>query len=193
MFLSLIAGLLIAVLAGLGMVGLDRLGFYLIIVVPLFAGALVGMAVAIPAIRRRASIPPQIVVAILCGAVTLGVYWYGSYMTYVEDWVGQVQRATPSATREEATAFLNEVLVQEYGASGFQGFLADYAAAGLTISRALSSTSGIELKDGLAYAFWAVEGLVLIGMAVAMVLRRDGMAKALQPKTDTGGPASPIR
>lgn len=195
MILSLIAGVVVAVLAGLGMIGLDRIGFYIVVAVPLLAGAMTGMAIAIPSIRFRSPIPPQIVLAILCGLVTVAVYWYGSYQVFVEEVVTEIQRATPSATREEAIDLMDRIMLSEYGVTGIQGFVADAASVGVNITRTLSSSegSGIELKDTLAYVYWGVEALLIIGTAIAVVIRRDRMAKALLPKTDTGGLSSPIQ
>ncbi|MBK8024902.1 MAG: hypothetical protein IPK19_26660 [Chloroflexi bacterium] len=90
---------------------------------------------------------------------------------------------------------MDRIMLSEYGVTGIQGYVADAASVGINITRTLSSSegSGIELKDNLAYVYWGVEALLIIGTAIAVVIRRDRMAKAMLPKTDTGGLSSPIQ
>ena len=52
--LSLILGLLAGGLVGGAMVLLDKIDFYLIVVVPVFGGAIIGFAIALPYLGRKA-------------------------------------------------------------------------------------------------------------------------------------------
>lgn len=187
MIRGLIAGAIVAILCGLAMWGLDRVGFYLILVVPLVAGALIGAAVTFPTVRSEVSKFPLIIVAIICGAVALGIYWYASYMSYIDEGVTAIQEQIPTATREEALEFIDSILIEAYGSTGFQGFLADYASTGLSITRTLGSSTSLELKNELAYGYWVIEALLLIGMAVVSVLRREqsGLYKRMNPTPTT--------
>jgi len=102
------------------------------------------------------------------------VYWGGSYLSYVEDTVTLIQTEAPKTTREEAIDLMNTFLESEYGSTGFQGFISDYAALGLSINRSISSTSsGIELQNETAYAFWIIEAVLLLGAAIIAVFRRE--------------------
>lgn len=50
--LSLILGIIVGALVGGAMVMLDKIGFYLIVVVPIFGGMLIGLALALPYLGR---------------------------------------------------------------------------------------------------------------------------------------------
>lgn len=193
--LSLILGLIAGGLVGGAMVLLDKIGFYLIVVVPVFGGAIIGFAIALPYLGRKAravssglgtglsssvivddrpSRLPLIIVALLGTLVAMAVYWGGSYFVYQEDFVTLAQEQGAGFTREEALGFLDTILVEEYGSGGFVGFVQDLAAAGISINRATSSSDsgGINLAGGLAYAFWVIEALVMWGLASSTALGR---------------------
>lgn len=201
--LSLILGLLAGGLVGGAMVLLDKVGFYLIVLVPLIGGAIIGTAIALPYLGRKArtvssglgtglsgnvivddrpSRLPLIIVALLGTLVAVSVYWVGSYFVYQEDFVTFVAEEDPSFTREETLELLELYLVEEYGTGGFVGFVQDLAASGISINRATSSSSGgINLAGGLAYAFWVIEALVMWGLASSSAL---GRARAVEePET----------
>jgi hypothetical protein len=193
--LSLILGIIAGGLVGGAMVLLDKIGFYLIVVVPVFGGAIIGFAIALPYLGRKAravssglgtglssavivddrpSRLPLIIVALLGTLVAMAVYWGGSYFVYQEDFVTLAQEQGAGFTREEALGFLDTILVEEYGSGGFVGFVQDLAAAGISINRATSSSDsgGINLAGGLAYAFWVIEALVMWGVASSTALGR---------------------
>lgn len=201
--LSLILGLLAGGLVGGAMVLLDKVGFYLIVLVPLIGGAIIGTAIALPYLGRKArtvssglgtglsgnvivddrpSRLPLIIVALLGTLVAVSVYWVGSYFVYQEDFVTFVAEEDPSFTREETLELLELYLVEEYGTGGFVGFVQDLAASGISINRATGSSSGgINLAGGLAYAFWVIEALVMWGLASSSAL---GRARAVEePET----------
>ncbi len=193
--LSLILGIIAGGLVGGAMVLLDKVGFYLIIVVPVIGGTIIGFAIALPYLGRktravssslgtglsssviaddRPSRLPLIVIALLGTLVALAVYWVGSYFVYQEDFVTFAAEQDSSFTREESLELLDSFLVDEYGTGGFIGFVQDLAAAGISINRATSSSDsgGINLAGGLAYAFWVIEALVMWGLASSTALGR---------------------
>lgn len=193
--LSLILGLLAGGLVGGAMVLLDKVGFYLILVVPVFGGTIIGFALALPYLNRktravssglgtglsssviaddRPSRLPLIFVALLGTLVAMAVYWVGSYFVYQEEFVTFAAEQDSSFTREEALTLLDMYLVEEYGTGGFFGFVQDLAASGISINRATSSSDsgGLNLAGGLAYAFWVIEALVMWGFAASTALRR---------------------
>ncbi|MCC6615797.1 MAG: hypothetical protein IT320_20165 [Anaerolineae bacterium] len=178
--LVLLSAALGGILTGLGMYGLDKAGFYLVLIVPLFAGAIVGVATYLPVVRQNVATPPLIVFAIIGGLIAIGVYWYGQYSDYNEQLIALVQEQDKSATREEALALIEEIQQTEYGSTGFTAFLADYAETGFSISR-IAGTSDMDIQGEIAYGFWGLEALVLIGMAVISVARRkqSGISKRL--------------
>ena len=186
--LSLILGLLAGGLVGGAMVLLDKVGFYLILVVPVFGGTIIGFALALPYLGRKAravssglgtglssnvivddrpSRLPLIFIALLGTLVAVAVYWVGSYFVYQEEFVTFAAEQDSSFTREEALEVIDLYLVEEYGTGGFVGFVQDLAASGISINRATSSSDsgGLNLSGGLAYAFWVIEALVMWGVA----------------------------
>lgn len=173
--LSLIAAIVVGIAGGALMWGLDRLGFYLVLVLPLLVGALVGMATYIPVVRQNARTAPLIIVALIGGLAALSVYWYGSYMTYVDQGVTTIQQANPKYTRDQALDLIDQYHQETFGTTGFMAFLADYAETGLNITRSFgsSSSSGIELQGTTAYGFFALEALILVGAAIVTVARRE--------------------
>ena len=193
--LSLILAIIAGGLVGGAMVLLDKIGFYLIVVVPVFGGAIIGTALALPYLGRKAraassslgsglsssvivdnrpSRIPLIIVALLGTLVAISIYWVGSYFVYQEEFVTFAAEQDSSFTREESLELLDSFLVEEYGTGGFVGFVQDLAAAGISINRATSSSDsgGINLAGGLAYAFWVIEALVMWGLACSTALSR---------------------
>lgn len=181
--LSLIAAIIVGGIAGFLMALAEQNGFYLIILVPLIAGALVGFATFLPVIRQQDTpSAPLIVAAIIGGLVAVGVYWYGLYTLQINDAVASFQEEDSSVTREEVVEFIDEYLESEYGQTGVIGFVMDYAESGFSINRTLGSSSsgGIDIQGTVAYIFFGVEALLLIGAAVGTVVRRKNDAISKQ-------------
>jgi hypothetical protein len=193
--LSLILGIIASALVGGAMVLLTKVGFYLILLVPLIGGAIIGTAIALPYLGRKAravssglgtglsssvivddrpSRIPLIIVALLGTLIAIGIKWGGSYLLYQEEVVSILLEQEPSATREEALAFLDEIDQEEYGTTGFVAYVQTAAEIGVSISRATSTSDsgGLNLAGGLAYAYWVVEALVMWGFAVSTAFSR---------------------
>lgn len=185
--LVLLTAIISGVIVGLALYFLDvRLGFYLIILFPLLGGVIIGAATYLPVVTKQVATFPLILAALIGCAVAVVIYWGGQYLAFQDEIVAVVQEDDPSATREEALALLEAVNEQDYGATGFVAFLRSYAETGITINRATSSSdSGLELKDGLAYAFWIIEIVLMAGAAVLSIARRDqsAIAKRFNPQS----------
>jgi len=173
--LVLLSTVLGGILVGLGMYGLDKIGFYLILIVPLFAGPIVGVATYLPVVRQNVSTAPLIVFAIIGGLIAVGVYWYGQYYDYNEQLIALLQEQDKSATREDAVAFIEMIQQEAYGSTGFTAFLANYAETGISINRK-SSSSNLSIQGEYAYGLWGLEALALIGMAIVSVAQRKKSA-----------------
>ena len=194
--LSLILGLLAGGLVGGAMVLLDKVGFYLILVVPVFGGTIIGFALALPYLNRktravssglgtglsssviaddRPSRIPLIFIALLGTLVAMAVYWVGSYFVYQEEFVTfAAETGFLIHAGKEALTLLDMYLVEEYGTGGFFGFVQD---SGASVSRSTAPTSssdsgGLNPCSGLAYAVWVIEALVMWGFAASTALRR---------------------
>lgn len=183
--ISLIASIIAGGIAGFLMALAEQNGFYLIILVPLIAGMLVGFFTFLPVIRQPdTSSAPLVLAAIIGGLVAVGVYWYGLYTLQINDAVASFQEEDSSVTREEVVAVIDEYFEEEYEQTGLIGFVMDYAESGFSINRTIGSSSGgVDIQGTVAYIFFAVEALLLIGAAVVTVVRRksNSLYKRVQP------------
>jgi hypothetical protein len=181
--LVLITTVLGAVLAGLGLYFTDQLGFYLVILMPILAGAIVGIGVNLPVLRAKVPTLPLLIFAIVGSLAAVAIYWFGQYNAYSEALISAVQEQDSSITREQAIDFIEEIQIDEYGSTGFQAFVSDYADVGFSITR--SGSSGIEIQGDIAYAFWVVEALVVMFFAILTVVRRGKGALARRNQSAT--------
>jgi hypothetical protein len=200
LILSLILTLIAAAVVGAAMVLLDKIGFYLIIVVPVFGGFIIGFAAALPYLGRKAravssglgtglsssvvlddrpSRLPFIIFTLLGVLIAQAVYWGGSYIMFQDEVVALIVEQEPSATREEVLSYLDTINMEEFGTTGFPAYVQTLAEEGISINRATSSsdTGGINLQGGLAYAFWVIEALVMWGIAISTAF---GRARAVE-------------
>lgn len=107
--MRLILSLILSVLVGAAMGGLlfgaDMIGFYLILLMPLAVGALVGLATSFPAVPGRIPTFPLLVVALIGCAAAVVVYWGATYLQYREEFV-KVAQENIAVGRDEALALL---------------------------------------------------------------------------------------
>lgn len=175
--MRLILSLILSVLVGAAMGGLlfgaDMIGFYLILLMPLAVGGLVGLATTFPAVPARIPTFPLLIVALIGCAVAVVVYWGATYFQYREEFVKVVQENI-AVERDEALALLPEFEQEAYGTTGFPAMLALLAEEGLSITRtgSSSSSSGLLLQGGVAYAYWIGEIVLMLIVAWAAVFRR---------------------
>lgn len=76
-------------------------------------------------------------------------------------------QTTASVSDAEVQQFAEDYLRDEVKDTGFMGFLKLEAKQGISITRS-SSSSGIELKDGWAWGYFIIEGLIIAGIAALM-------------------------
>jgi hypothetical protein len=173
LFLSLIFGLIGAAVAAAALYFSDSVGFYLIILMPVLAGVIVGGASSLPILGIKASPFALLVNSLLCGLLAMALYWGAQYLflyrnviitAYVEE----------GLTHEQADTLLAEVEQKEFGVTGFQAFVTAAAREGISISRVGSSNSGsTPIKDEVAYLYWAAEICIVVAIAMSTVLGRN--------------------
>ncbi|MBL8166032.1 MAG: hypothetical protein JNJ61_28870 [Anaerolineae bacterium] len=182
---AFIVCIIVSVLVGIGLALLDRVGFYLVLLMPLIGGMLIGFAAYFPTIRQKVATAPLLLIALIGCLVAQAVYWGGQYISYQDSLVSFVQEEDPSATREEALELLDLFLQEEYGATGFMGFVQDYAATGVQIGDVGSGESDMELKGNIAYGFFGLEALLMIIFAFISVFRRESNALVKRNREQT--------
>lgn len=176
MFLIVI---LVALVSGLVMYAADRAGFYLIVLLPILAGSLIGVAAVGLFLKDTAPLHVSLFISAIIGCgICLAIFWGGQYLDYHNALVATIMAEIPNLTRPEAETLLAEFQQTEWGTTGFGAFMADRAAAGISISRVASSSS-IDLKDGMAYAYWIGEAILMLAFAVFTVFRRDKLAERM--------------
>jgi hypothetical protein len=181
---AILFGGVTAVACGVGLYALEKVGFSLVLLMPLLAGAIVGFFTYLPTIRQRVATLPLALIAILAGALCISTYWVASYLFYQNEVVALFQEDDGRITRTEALEFMDSYYQETYGVTGIQGFLAETAEAGFTINRVGSSSSGDTPIQGTgAYLFWGLEAIVLIGMAFFTVLGRENTNVAKRFRT----------
>jgi hypothetical protein len=174
---GLLTLLLVTAIAGLIVGGLlwfsdNRIGFYLIILFPIIAGYIVGTAgcrgIRIGKIRN-----PLVagLIGVLGAVLVGGVYHYLGYELSFKEEVRQAlirQSPTASFSTEDVQKFTNEFVRSQVNDTGFVGFLKLEAKEGITITRS-SSSSGIALKDALAWGYFVFEILIIAVLAAIMM------------------------
>jgi hypothetical protein len=175
--LSLILSVAAGIGIGLALYFLDLQGFYLIIAMPVLAGAVVGFAAALPMKRESASVPLA-VIALIGGLLAMGSYWFMQYDVYHQANAPLIAgNNTPSKNEEGGSDDENKVTVG-YSVEEFTTFVEEYAEVGFTISRATSaSSSGIEIKDNLAYIYWGLEIVIVLITAIGTAISRKDKLK----------------
>jgi hypothetical protein len=175
---AFIVCMVVSVLIGIGLALLDRVGFYLVLLMPLISGMLIGFAAYLPTIRQKVATAPLLLIALIGCLAAQAVYWGGQYLNYQDSLVSFVQEEDPSVTREEALKLLDLFHQEEYGTTGFVAFVQDYAATGVQIGDVGSSESDMELQGDIAYGFFALEALLMVIFAFIAVFRRESTAIA---------------
>lgn len=178
LLLSLILAAAAAVGLGFGLFLLDSQGFYLVGLMPLLGGAILGFVVRLPVPLTWTRTAPLMLIALLAALGMMAVYWYLQYDAYQNTIVATVQENQPSITREEVLSRIDEVQMETYGVSGFPAFVMDYAETGFTIGRVGSSdSSSLEFKGNLAYGFWIFELVIAVAMAAFSARNKRGHNK----------------
>lgn len=164
---------LFSALAGLLQYAAYHFNFYLILVMPLLVGAVVGMAVVIPTMFRPVTTSSLIALALIGGLIASGLYWGARYTGYRDEFAAHIQANSSGMSRDDALALIDQMSRATYGSTGFSAFLADTAASGIGIARLGGSDSAFSLTGAGAYIYWLVEIVVMLAIAIVAVVRRD--------------------
>lgn len=178
--LLLLVGAVVAIGVGLLMWAVETyIHLYLILVFPIFAGAIVGGVLAW-AVRAGKARSPLIVglIGLAAGVLAYGTYHFAGYYITFRDSMREayIENTGRTPTEEQFNRELDELLDDEYGATGFIGYLTIIADEGFSISRtgSSSSSSGLELQGNIVWGYFAVELLIIIGFAVFLPARAAG-------------------
>lgn len=174
--------LLLAVIGATAMGGilfaLDYyLHFYLILVFPMFAGAIAGglLARGVYSAKVRSPLIAGLV-GIICGVLMYSVYHVASYYVGFRTDMRQVyvKNVGKEPTDAEFDSELDALLQDEVGDKGFVGYLKLTAKEGITITSTSSYTStskGETLKDNLVWGYYGVE-ILLAALFAAFIAGR---------------------
>ncbi len=210
-FFGLILLLLFTVVGGVG-VGLllwlsSKLIYLIFLSIVIAAALLFGVLTISVRVGKVRSGLVLFVFGVIAGLLLYGTYRGAEYLGILNDEyqafrtlvAEEITAEDSNATQEEVDALIDEVLLQETGAAGFDGFRILYddyledevgdrgfigfikldLQDGLTIQRtsstsfgATSGTGGMNLPDWAEAVYWALEiAIVTLGPAVALVNR----------------------
>ena len=173
---ALVSGL---IAGGLLWVADHKIGIYLIILFPAVAGFIVGLATASGTRRGKLRNPLLAgLIGLLGGAFAAGTYHFLSYEVSFKESVrdalnSQNAASAPAPTALEIQQFTDAYLTDEVKDKGFMGFLKLEAKEGISITRS-SSSSGIELKNGWAWGYFAIEALIMAGLGAMLASSAAG-------------------
>lgn len=180
--LGLILLILVSVVTGVVVGGIVAavdvyLHFYLILVFAIFMGAIAGGAVALAArLGRVRSGAIAVIFAFITGLIMYGSYWYGNYLLLKQ----QVYEKSPETNRLKLDAELDLFFAGETGQPGFVGFVMYSAKKGISITSTnnISSstrTNDLTLVGPVAYGYWVVEILIILGVGAAAAAKVSNM------------------
>jgi hypothetical protein len=143
--------------------------FYLVLAFPIFMGALAGGAIsAVAKVGKVRSGAVAIFFGLLAGIIMYGTYRYGQYFLEKQ----QFYNDHPKVDRAQLDVAIDESLKDETGQAGFIGYIISTAKDGIRIvptssATSSSSSSNLVLSGPLAYGYWVVEILIILGVAAA--------------------------
>jgi len=172
-FLLLFGSLLLTGIIVGGLASLIKNLIYLILVFPLLMGVVAGFVVNYMVETEKIRSGFLVVIAGIFAAVLIyGSIFFFDYLQFRRNMEKAVQSQalaeygeTPS--KEEAQAFIDYVLIQETGSSGFIGFILLRAKEGVSISEVGRSSSATNLGVVFTWVFWLVEMAFIGGPVIA--------------------------
>lgn len=177
--------LLLALVSGAALGGIlwaldNYLSFYLIVVFPLFAGAIAGglLLLGVRAGKVRSPFTAALM-GVIAGLVIFGVYHFASYyVTFrgvVRDAIVQSDNVTP--TDAQLDQAINQELMKQVSDTGFTGYLRYAAQQGFSITNSTfesDSSDDLQLQGQTVYLYWVVEIVIACGMAGWLAAREAG-------------------
>ncbi len=168
------------------------LHFYLVLVFPMFAGAIAGGLLVRGVYSSKVRSPLVAgIVGLLCGVLMFGVYHAASYYVgfRTEMRAAYVENAGKEPTDVQFNTELDALLQDEVGDVGIVGYLKLTAREGMSITRTASSSStAIDLKDELVWIYWGVE-ILLAGLFAAFIAGRAAGEPFNEDSEEWYGPA----
>jgi hypothetical protein len=145
---------------------------YLIVLFPFLMGAL-GGGILIWVVSSSKIRSPIIagLFGLLMGVGIIGVNRFAEYYIDFRNGAREaiVEESGDNITDQELDEFIDFVLEDETGSTGFIGYLKYSASLGTTITRtASSSSSPLTLDETATWVYWGVELLIVAGVAAAM-------------------------
>ena len=170
------------------------LHFYLILIFPMFAGAIAG-GLLVRGVYSAKVRSPLIagLVGLICGVLMFGVYHFASYYVgfRTDMRAAYVENVGKQPTDAQFDKALDLLLEDEVGATGIMGYFKLLAKEGITItstSSYASTSKGQTLKDNLVWAYWGVE-ILLAGLFAAFIAGRAAGEPFNEDANEWYGPA----
>jgi hypothetical protein len=152
--------------------------FYLVVLFPLAAGAILGGILAFSV--RSSKVRSPIIAGLFglaAGLIAYGVYHFaGYYVTFRgEARTALVENGATNPTEADVDELVNAFLEAEVDETGFMGYMNLAAQEGITINRTVSSSSsGINLQGTGAWVYWGIEVAAAALIAAFMAGRAAG-------------------
>ena len=152
--------------------------FYLVVLFPLAAGAILGGILAL--VVRSSKIRSPIIAGLFglaAGVIAYGVYHFAAYYVTFRGEVrtALVENGAKAPSDGDVDELMNLVLRDEVGDTGFMGYMNLMAREGITINRTVStSSSGIHLQGTGAWVYWGIDVVAVALIAAFMAGRAAG-------------------
>lgn len=169
------------------------LHFYLVLMFPMFAGAIAGglLTRGVYSAKVRSPIVAGIV-GLLCGVLMFGVFHAAKYYVEFRSNIREIyaQRFGETLSDADLESYISTNLQKEVGDTGISGYLKYTAKQGISITDAVptSSSSPMELKDNVVYGYWVVE-ILLAGLFAAFIAGRAAGEPFNEDTEEWYGPA----
>lgn len=155
---------------------------YLIILFPLLMGGAAGLllkfAIKIGKVRSPAM---AMIFAVVAALVIYASYWTAEYVGFRADIRQYINEEYGQQDQADIDAFIDDVLIEETGTTGFAGFFLFTSKEGVTLSRAgFSSGGGINLGEIGSYIYYLIELIIILVAAIGPARKT-----ALQPFCET--------
>jgi hypothetical protein len=169
------------------------LHLYLVLIFPMFAGAIAGglLVRGVYSAKVRSPLVAGIV-GLLCGVLMFGVYHAASYYIGFRTDMRKiyVENAGREPTDEQFNKELDALLQDEVGSTGIVGYLKEVAKEGMSITSTNpgSSSTPVELQGNLVWGYWGVE-ILLAGLFAAFIAGRAAGEPFNEDTEEWYGPA----
>jgi len=167
--------------------------FYLVLMFPMFAGAIAGglLTRGVYSAKVRSPIVAGIV-GLLCGVLMYGVFHAASYYVGFRNSVrdNYAEQSGKTLSDADLDKFINTNLQKEVGDTGILGYLKYSAQEGLSITDTspATRTTPVELKGNVVWGYWGLE-ILLAGLFAAFIAGRAAGEPFDEDANEWYGPA----